>query len=193
MASDAYELDSNLPQLLFTKSKFLDIDGTKVLSKHNNWQCFGLNYEVNPLITTSFTVKMLAPRTSDNEPHMVVGFASKNVIETNGHDHFAAFRDGFGMYINGYFNVQQRYGAWLDRPIALRNELTVEINNWVINIYDENEKIKTLDDPNLLKSIRERGKTLYPAVSILGQGALAQIVRLQSYNTKTKKLNVHCV
>ena len=169
---------------IFTKSKSIEIvtsvdSGTRILSKIDAWHLVGVDYEIDTKSKTRFTVKFLAPRKCDNMLYGTIGFATKDVINTIGYNHIGFFTYGFDLHVNGHMYFRGKTLQWTGRNIAINDQVSIEFDNWNISIYIDNEKIFTYDE-NIFKPLKDANKSLYPAISICGDGCIAQIVSFQT-------------
>ena len=67
-------------------------------------------------------------------------------------------------------------GRW----VALGDEVTIEVDNWKINIYIFGKKIKTYDNDTLFQEFQTNNVAIYPAISIWGKGESMQLIGFET-------------
>eukprot|EP01083_Nonionella_stella_P227603 807403_1 len=100
----------------------------------NSWSSIGIDHPINPEKTTSLEIMAMNTRTSDGGLYFTVGFASKGVINTPGHNHVGHYMEGWDYHNNGQITCEHSHiGSYL--PIALKQSFKLEIKQYTVNVY----------------------------------------------------------
>ena len=85
------------------------------------------------------------------------------------------YLNSFAIHSNGHLYCEGKCDEYIGCKVALEDELTLELDNWTLNVSIGNRKLKTFTKP--FELMKQNNTVLYPAVSFYGDGVLAQIVR----------------
>eukprot|EP01084_Bolivina_argentea_P265305 449656_1 len=161
---------------LFTMTKYVNINyNNKIIegTQGDGWRHIGFNHVIQPKEKIIIETMAIAPRISNNTLYFGIGFATKGIINTTGHN-------VVGKYIQGWF---YRCDGWIFSngkqqkqhiPVALMQKFRVEMEKYKIKIFIANQEITTCDVKDIFN--RNKDEQFYPCLSLNGKGCTIQVV-----------------
>ena len=170
------KLQTATPIRLFTTARWLKINRNNKIIEGTNcdaWDSVGFDHVIQQKEKIILEVMALSSRISNGVLYFSVGFATKGVINTNGHNQIGMYINGWNYHCNGFVYSDGKQCCF-NCPVALEQKLRMEIDQYKIKIFIENKEIKTFDVTEMFTNNKD--KQFYPCLSINGNGCSVQIV-----------------
>ena len=144
--------------------------------KDNYWDNGALSkvlYWLSACRANTLFLLSLIYRTSNGVLYYCVGFGTKCVINTNGHNHVGMYMNGWNYHCNGHVYANGKSEGF-KCAVGLQQKLRLEFEQYKISVFIENKKVATYDVTDTFT--KNKNIQFYPCLTLNGKDAAVQII-----------------